>query len=143
MKKERYKFIVSVYLMLIKDNKILLLRRFNTGYEDGNYSLPAGHVDGKETIKEALIREVKEEIGIDLVLEGVELVHLMQRVSIGRLDFFFSYRSWPSRIENKEPHKCDDLRWFDLGNLPDNTIPYIRQAIQSYKDKILFSSVGN
>lgn len=46
MKEERYKFICAVYLLLIKENQILLLKRANTGYEDGKYSLVAGHMDG-------------------------------------------------------------------------------------------------
>ncbi len=65
--KERYKFICAVYLILIKENKVLLLKRANTGYEDGNYSLVAGHMDGNETIKQAMIREATEEAGIVMI----------------------------------------------------------------------------
>ena len=38
---ERFKLVVAVHLLLIENKKILLLRRFNTGYEDGNYSVVA------------------------------------------------------------------------------------------------------
>ena len=62
--KDRYKYICAVYLILIKGNQILLLKRVNTGYEDGKYSLVAGHMDGNETIKQAMIREAREEAGI-------------------------------------------------------------------------------
>lgn len=64
MPKERFKIVPSVYLILMKDNKILFSRRYNTGYFDGYYSFPAGHLDGGETLKQAMVRETEEEIGI-------------------------------------------------------------------------------
>jgi 8-oxo-dGTP pyrophosphatase MutT (NUDIX family) len=66
-----------VYLLLEKDGKTLLIRRFNTGYEDGNYGLTAGHAEEKETFREALKREVQEEIGVILDIEKIHLVHTM------------------------------------------------------------------
>ena len=38
--------IPAVYLLLVQDGKILLIRRCNTGYQYGNYSVPAGHMEG-------------------------------------------------------------------------------------------------
>ena len=66
MSKERLKIIPGIYLVLIKDNKILLLRRYNTGNDDGNYSLVGGHVDDGEAYKDAMIREAKEEADIEI-----------------------------------------------------------------------------
>lgn len=66
MSKERYKIIPTVYLVLIRENKILLLRRYNTGFMDGYYSFPAGHVEANETLTQAMVREAKEEIGVDI-----------------------------------------------------------------------------
>ena len=59
--KKRYTMPVAVHLFLIKDGRILLLRRFNTGYEDGNFTVVAGHVDGNESYIDAMLREAKEE----------------------------------------------------------------------------------
>ena len=39
MAKERHKIVPASYLVLIKDSKILLSRRVNTGYEDGKYPM--------------------------------------------------------------------------------------------------------
>ena len=55
---------VSVHLLLVRTGRILLLRRYNTGYEDGNYSLVAGHIEGGEELKAAMIREAREESGV-------------------------------------------------------------------------------
>ena len=141
MIKERHKIIPASYLVLIKNNKILLQRRFNTGYEDGKYSLVAGHVDKGETFTEAIIREVKEEAGITLQAEDLSVVHVMNRniESDERIDIFFTAKKWTGNIENKEPNKCDDLSWFDLDDMPDNVIPYIKEAINCLKKKITYS----
>ena len=65
--------------MLIKDGQVLLLRRFNTGYWDGSYSMVAGHLDGNETIKSCIIREASEEAGIKVNPEDLEVVHTMHK----------------------------------------------------------------
>ena len=145
MGKERYKSIAASYLVLIKDNKVLLLRRFNTGYEDGNYSVPAGHVDEGESFTECLIREVKEEISLDLNPENIKVAHILHRYTTPnneRIEAFFTAEKWEGEIKNMEPEKCDDLSWFDSDNLPENIIPYIAHAIKCIKNKISYSEYG-
>ena len=141
MPKERFKIIPSVYLALIKDNKILLSRRHNTGYFDNNYSFPAGHLEGEETLKQAITREAKEEIGIVFNPEDLELIHTMNRriPDNERVDFFFTTRKWQGEPKIMEPEKCDDLSWFEFNSLPKNIIPYIKQAIDSFLNNIIYS----
>lgn len=143
MSKERFKLIPTSHLFLIRNNKILLLRRYNTGYEDGNYSVIAGHLDGNETFREAMIREAKEEADIDIKPECLEVVHVMHRKSEDeRIDFFFVAKKWEGEPKNMEPHRCDDLRWFELNNLPENVIPYVKQAIRCFLDSVFYSEHG-
>ncbi len=140
---ERFKLIASVYLLFIKDGKILLLRRANTGYEDGNYGLVAGHLDAHESLTHAAIREAKEESGVDIEPKDLKVKTTMhRRQSDERVDFFFEVKNWIGEPANTEPDKCDDLSWFPLDELPSNTILYIKQAIDCYRKGIVYSEFG-
>ncbi len=131
------------YILFIQDGKILLSRRYQTGFEDGMYSLPAGHTEPGETFTTALIREIEEETGIVLKPEDVSVSHVIHR-KFGRenIDVFYSVKNWTGIPENKEPEKCDDLAWFSVDNLPNNTIPYIRQAIENSLKGVFYSEHG-
>ncbi|MCA9382717.1 NUDIX domain-containing protein [Candidatus Dojkabacteria bacterium] len=144
--KQRFKLIAAVYLVLIKDDQILLLKRQNTGYEDGKYSFIAGHVDGNESLTTAIIREAKEEAGIMINVEDLSFLHVMHRKGETseneRMDFFFTVSSYNGEITNKEPEKCDEITWFPLAKTPDNTIPYIKTAIEYILKKQPLSEYG-
>ena len=62
-----------------KDNKILLLKRQDTGHEDEKYSLITGHLDVDETVLQSTVRESKEETGIILKPEALNVVHMLHR----------------------------------------------------------------
>lgn len=149
MPQKRFKIVPACYLVLIRDNQILLLRRSNTGYEDGNYSLVAGHLNGQETFRHAIVREAKEEAGIILNYNDLKVVHVMHRSSVPnepdlreRVDVFMAADKWTGEPQNMEPHKCDDLSWFPLDNLPPNIIPYIKQAFAYIKNNTFYSEFG-
>ena len=134
---------VAVHLFLIRDGSVLMLRRANTGYEDGNYSVPAGHLDGGEEVVIATIREAREEIGIVLARSAVTVVGVMhQRSDVESIDFFLVASMWTGEIINAEPHKCEELAWYPLDALPTNTIPYVRRALDNYRSGIWFDSYG-
>jgi len=128
--RERFALLVAVHILIRQGDRVLLLRRFNTGYEDGTYSLVAGHLDGDEEIVQAAIRETHEEAGITVAPSAMTVAAVMHRRSNDeRIDFFLETWDWMGTIENREPDKCDDLAWFPIDNLPPNTVPYIRHAI--------------
>lgn len=130
MSKTRFKVIPEVHLVLRSNGKFLLLRRYQTGYMDGLYSVVAGHVDGNETLRGAMAREAQEEAGISLSLEGLRLVHTMhRRAKEERLSLFFEADTWGGEISNMEPHKCDDLEWYSLGEQNNKMVPYVHKAL--------------
>jgi 8-oxo-dGTP diphosphatase len=138
-----FKVVAAVHLFLIRDGQVLLLRRFNTGYEDGQYSVIAGHLDGGEEVTTAMRREAREEAGIEIAPENLRVVGVMHRKSTEeRIDFFLTTTEWAGEITNREPTKCDELAWFDLDRLPENVIPYVRRALENYRRGRWFNSFG-
>lgn len=93
---ERYRSMIVVDLMLTRDNKengkkeILLALRKNTGYNDGEYELPGGHVDEGEDLMNAMIREAEEELKIKLKIEDLHIKHILHHYKGNRLKFIIS-----------------------------------------------------
>lgn len=143
MKKERFKLTPAVYLVIIKDNKILLSRRKDTGWEDGKYSLVSGHVEAGESATAAMVREAKEEADITIDPKDLKLVHIMHRMSTEeRIDLYFSVKKWIGIPKNMEQDRCDDMRWFNLDDLPKNLIKCMQIGLKNSLAGIIYSEVN-
>jgi 8-oxo-dGTP diphosphatase len=129
----RKELIVDLHLILRDGASILMGVRKNTGFCDGMYHLPAGHLEDDETIGAGAIREAKEELGIDIHSGDLRLVHTMHQRE-GRLSLFFDVEKWSGQITNTEPHKCELLDWLLPDRLPANVVPYARAALQLIRD---------
>lgn len=145
--KVNHKANLAALVIFERDGKILLARRCNTGYADGMYQMPSGRIEENEYPVEAAIREVKEEVGVDVALSDLEFVHASYRINKlddtgDYMEFFFKASKWTGEPINAEPHKCDDLMWVSLDNLPENTVPVIKEAIEYIRKGIPFSQIG-
>ncbi len=140
---DRFKLIPEAHLVLVHDGRLLLMRRHNTGYEDGKYSLVAGHVDGGETAREAMSREAAEEAGLVIAPQDLRLVHAIHRRGTEeRLSLFFSPVAWSGEPVNREPHKCSELAWFALDRLPEPMVAYVRHALDQVQAGAVYSEFG-
>ena len=139
----RFKITREAHLLLIREGQVLLLWRHKTGYEDGNYSVVAGHIEQGETARLAMVREAREEAGIEIESEDLKLAHVIHRKAQDeRVSFFFTTERWRGEPENREPEKCSQLGWFSMRSLPSNLIPYIRHAIERSSLGELYSEFG-
>ncbi len=142
--KVRNTAILVVYLILMrKDGRILVALRQGTGYLDGMWELPAGHVDEGELPVEALIRETKEEIGVILSRFEPALVHTSFRPvhdkTGNRIDLVFRvFQTNPKPVVN-EPDKCAGHNWVLPTNLPQNMVPHVREFITYWVQKKSYS----
>ncbi len=109
------------------------MRRRNTGYQDGMWQVPAGHVEIGELPSQAMVREAMEELDIivsssDLEFAGMSARPMHDKTG-NRIDIFFLAKKWTGAPFIAEPKKCDALRWVSLGDLPRNTTPHVREGI--------------
>jgi 8-oxo-dGTP pyrophosphatase MutT (NUDIX family) len=141
---ERFKPYAAAYLVLVQSDTVLLLRRFNTGYQDGKYSLVAGHLDGGETAVQCIIREAKEEVGIVVRPQDIEVVHVMHRLNPYReyFDVYLRTSKWTGDVANVEPDKCSELRWSNKNELPNDTLPEVKHALECISENVHYSEFG-
>ncbi|MGH3778802.1 MAG: NUDIX hydrolase [Pseudonocardiaceae bacterium] len=141
-KHDRYP--VAVHLILTDtDGRVLLMRRAGSGYADGQLGLPAGHVDLGETPTGCAIREVDEELGIQLDPRDLHPAGVMfRRSQEPRVDIFFTTSTWCGTPEIREPHKCTELIWANPANLPQDALDFVGQAITNARQGRHFHEYG-
>lgn len=141
-KHDRYP--VAVHAILTRhDGHVLLMRRAGSGYADGLLAFPAGHVDLGETPTASIIREVREELGLELTPTALSAAGVMFRRSLEpRVDIFFTSTTWTGIPEIREPAKCTELVWVDPASLPNDALDYVGQALTYPSNGIHFHEYG-
>ena len=130
--KEHFRTLSAVFPVIMRSNdgklQVLLHRRKNTGYMDGKWDMVgSGHIDQGETAKQAVVRECREEIGIEINIEDVEfalLLHKMNKINDDDTYFnmYFKVNKFSGQPSICEPDKCSEQKWFDVDKLPEDMI---------------------
>jgi len=144
MTRERYHLSIAVFVLLIKDNKLCMLRRCATGWMDGFYSLPAGGLEDGETLATAAAREAQEEVGVVLAADHLQLCHTLHVKTDNRswMGHFFICQQWQGDPYIAEADKHGELLWVSLDQLPADTIPYVAQAVAQIRAQRSYSEFG-
>ena len=123
----------AVHMIILKNNKILLQKIKGSKLWPGYYALPAGHIDEGENQYEALIREAKEELGIEIDLNNIINSYVVLRKNYFKIDgkqlepyidYYFEIKDYDGKPKIMEEEKCDELIWADINNLPEPFINY-------------------
>ncbi|MET9274668.1 NUDIX domain-containing protein [Kribbella sp. NPDC003557] len=134
---DRFVVVPAAYVIVRRGDEVLLLLRADTGYMDGYWAVPAGHVERGESVLAAAVRELKEEVGIDV--DAADLVPLTAMHRTGgngdpideRVDFFFVTEKWTGEPRLMEPDKAAGLEWYRLDKLPDPVVPHEARVLAS------------
>ena len=141
----REEFLSAIY-MIIKNEKeeILFQRRCGSKLWPDFLGLPAGHVDKGEDVYQALVREAREELNIDINAKDIEDKFVVNRINKNLkpyYDVYFVIKNYKGIIKINEPNKCQELKWLDLDNLPNDVIGFEKEAFTNYKKGIKFSVI--
>lgn len=134
----------GVYLVFERAGKILIDRHTHTGYRDGEFGLPGGHIEAGEPASGAAIRLAQEQVGIKLRLAELRLAHVMHRSSSSgtntdNIDFYFLVLNFPGEAKDVMADKFDTMEWVAWNALPPNTIAEVRYALECIKQDKIYS----
>ena len=143
---ERRTTIEAVFIAILDGNKVVLQRRKNTGWMDGWFDLPSGHVEPGETFSQAAKRELKEETRLGVLEKDLELFHVSQN-EVGPNGPYtylvFRTRKWEGVLTIGDQDKVDEVGFFAVSNLPEKTVPYVKKALENIASTaVTFSFFG-
>jgi len=127
---DRALLVAAAYVILQRDDQVLLQLRRGTGYMDEHWAVLAGHLERGETIVAAAVREAAEESGVVVDPADLEPLTTLHRfIPDGppieqRCDMFFRARRWSGEPTPLEQDRCAEMRWFPLGALPTPVVPH-------------------
>lgn len=129
-------------LIINSDQEILLGLRKKCDFFADYYGLPGGKIQDQETPRQALVRELFEELGIVCEPEtDLEFAHVMPFMGQTRpcVIFVFKIVHWQGKLYNKEPNKCKHLAWYSINALPAALIPRHQKALEHIFKKVTYS----
>lgn len=132
---------IKARAILYDHGRIMLLKQ--TKPKGGNYTLVGGTVERTEFARAALIRECLEEAGVHLDPKDLTLVHVLHQKNTTkeRITLYFKASRWEGKLRARETDKFKAARWFDLGDLPKNLTPKVRQVLRMYRKGIAYSEM--
>lgn len=135
---------VGVGVLFIQNDKVLLVHRKSTGRNDNLYGLVGGLVEAHETVQDAAVREIKEEVGVEVRKEDLHFAHCVSQLQNDTevVGIYFLVTQWIGNLINNEPAKHDSIEWFPLDNLPDDIIERNKQVIEAVQKNVLYSEYG-
>ena len=106
--------------LIFRDGKLLITKRYDHAHLGGLWEFPGGKLEPKETFEQCLVRELREELGIEVTVgELVESVTHEYPGKTVHLKFFVC--EW----QKHEPQalECSECKWVKAGELKEHEFP--------------------
>jgi len=134
-------------IMMFKNNQVLLGQRHDDPekassllHGQGTWTMPGGKLDFGEDLKQAAIREVLEETGIEIKKENLKLISLTNDV-VSDAHFVtvgFLCQEFEGEAKVMEPDEITKWQWFDLNDLPQPMYFPSEKIIKNYLAKEIY-----
>lgn len=122
--------------IIVKDKKVLMVKS-SRGFVTGIWDLPGGFVDYGETPEEAVIREVKEETGLDIHPQSLLLVnsHISESFGFSFLAFIYVCKPASKKIKT-DPEEIAAIEWMQVDEAIQKADDYIKNFLREYKKSL-------
>ncbi len=122
-----------------RTDRVLLVRRGpRAAFAPGRWDLPVGKCEPGEPVTAAAVRELREETGLAVEPEALELAHVVHgahgvQAPGGYLTVVFAARAWRGEAVNAEPHKHAEVRWVPVSEVPRDAVAPTHEAVTRYR----------
>jgi 8-oxo-dGTP diphosphatase len=132
---------LKVNLLLESNKKLLFLEQ--TAENGGRFTLIGGKSEIREFAVSTLVREAKEETGIEIQESDLRLVHVLQenKNKKTQIVLFFKAKRWNGEAKSAEPKKFKNICWFSYLDLPENLNPITRRVIERVYEGESFTAI--
>lgn len=128
----------GAFIVNLKGEVLLCKRSKNARNEKGKWEAPGGQVHFGETREQAIKREIKEELGVDIqiidVLNVADEILLKDKQHWLPTTFLVSIKRGKPKI--MEPEKCDEIGWFSLNKIPKNLSYITSLDLKEYRKRL-------
>lgn len=109
--------------VLTRGDRVLMChRRADRAWYPDVWDFPGGHLEDGETPHAALMRELREELGIESDGDGTFLARWIADDFSEDITFLHVH-DWQGELVNQAPDEHDDLDWFTLGEALSLALP--------------------
>ena len=104
---------------IVRNGSVLLCHRHpDRKWYPNVWDVPGGHIDAGESPLDALVRELREELGIEI--DPTRVVSVLRSSPKPDLDIeIWAVETWTGKITNAEPDEHDEISWFAAAELDD------------------------
>lgn len=135
------KISIKTRLILIDKGSILLIKQ--TKPNGGKFTFVGGRIEKEEFAKASLVREAKEEAGIEIDAKNLQLAHVLHKKDSQnmRIILYFKTEKWEGDPQNLEPEKFKKVKWHKLDALPKGLSRTARHVLKMYRTGYMYSEL--